>query len=66
MFFYALRLNLTFSPDYGWNHGNGTYSGMIGLLQREEIDFTAAGSLMRADRMDVGDITVGTFVARYI
>lgn len=64
MFFNSLRLNLTFAPDYGWNYGNGTYSGMTGQLQREEIDFTAAGSLMRADRMNVGDITVGTFVAR--
>ncbi|XP_022170942.1 uncharacterized protein LOC111034171 [Myzus persicae] len=60
----ARRLNLTFSADYGWNYGNGTYSGLIGHLQREEIDFTAAGGLMRSDRMDVGELTVGTFVAR--
>lgn len=57
-------MNLTFSSDYGWNYGNGTYSGLTGELQREEIDFTAAGGLMRTDRMDVGDLTVGTFVAR--
>jgi len=55
---------LTLSADYRWNYGNGTYSGLIGKLQKEEIDFTAAGGLMRSDRMDVGDLTVGTFVAR--
>ncbi|VVC30077.1 Ionotropic glutamate receptor [Cinara cedri] len=59
-------MNLTFSPDYGWSYGNGTYSGLIGQLQREEIDFTAAGGLMRGDRMDVGDLTVGTFMARTV
>uniref|UniRef100_A0A2S2P2H2 Ionotropic glutamate receptor C-terminal domain-containing protein n=1 Tax=Schizaphis graminum TaxID=13262 RepID=A0A2S2P2H2_SCHGA len=59
-------LNLTVSSDYGWNYGNGTYSGLIGQLQREEIEFTAAGALMRSDRMDVGDLTVGTFVARTV
>ncbi|CAH1738065.1 unnamed protein product [Aphis gossypii] len=59
-------LNLTLSSDYGWNYGNGTYSGLIGKLQREEIDFTAAGALMRSDRMDIGDLTVGTFIARTV
>jgi len=55
---------LTTSADYGWNYGNGSYSGLIGELQRGEIDFTAAGALMRHDRMDIGDVTVGTFVAK--
>lgn len=55
---------MTFSTDYGWSYGNGTFSGLIGQLQRKEIDFTAAGGLMRTDRMDIGDLTVGTFIAR--
>lgn len=60
----VLRLNLTFANDYGWSYDNGSYSGMMGQLEREEIDFTAAGPLMRDDRMQVGDLTVGTFRAR--
>lgn len=59
-----LRVNLTFALDYGWNYGNGTFSGLIGNLQRGEIDFTAAGALMRGDRMDIADLTVGTFLTR--
>jgi len=57
-------MNLTVSSDYGWVLKNGTYSGVIGELQKKEIDFTASGALMRHDRMDVCDPTVGTFMVR--
>lgn len=55
---------MTTASDYGWNYGNGSYSGLMGKLQREEIDFTASGAAMRTDRMDVGDATVGTVVIK--
>lgn len=40
-------------------YNNGTFSGLIGILQREESDFGAAGTLMRIDRMLAIDYTVG-------
>jgi len=48
------------TDDHGWSNGNGSFSGLIGNLQREESDFGAAGSLMRLDRMTAVDFTVGT------
>lgn len=32
----------------------------MGLLQKEEIDLSASGVIMRTDRMDVVDYTIGT------
>ncbi|XP_029347065.1 ionotropic receptor 75a-like [Acyrthosiphon pisum] len=59
---YQLNFNYTISitDDHGWSNGNGSFSGLIGILQREESDFGAAGSLMRLDRMTAVDFTVGT------
>lgn len=53
---YTMRI----TDDHGWSNGNGSFSGLIGNLQREESDFGAAGSLMRLDRMTAVDFTVGT------
>jgi len=47
------------TDDHGWMFDNGTFSGLAGILQREESDFGASGSLMRHDRMTVVDYTVG-------
>lgn len=46
--------------DNGWSYGNGSFSGLVGILQREESDFGATGSLIRRDRMTVIDYTIGT------
>jgi len=51
---------LTITDDHGWSFGNGSFFGLTGILQREESDFGAAGSLMRLDRMTAVDYTVGT------
>ncbi|XP_026805088.1 uncharacterized protein LOC113548417 [Rhopalosiphum maidis] len=59
---YQLNFNYTMSitDDHGWSYGNGSFFGLTGILQREESDFGAAGSLMRLDRMTAVDFTVGT------
>lgn len=51
---------MSITNDHGWSLGNGSFFGLTGILQREESDFGAAGSLMRTDRMTVVDYTVGT------
>ncbi|XP_050546126.1 uncharacterized protein LOC126908256 [Daktulosphaira vitifoliae] len=55
------KMELSITNDFGWDYGNGTFSGMIGKLQREEDDFGGHGSFIRADRMVAVDYTVGTF-----
>lgn len=56
---YFLRIDLSFVNDYGWSLGNGSFSGLTGLLQKETTDFSATGVILRADRMNVIDYTVG-------
>lgn len=51
---------MTTTNDHGWAYENGSFFGLTGILQREESDFGAAGSLMRLDRMTAVDYTVGT------
>lgn len=48
---------------YGWET-NGSFDGLMGLLQREEIDFGATGFFMRKDRMKVSDFSAETFYVR--
>ncbi|VVC30079.1 Ionotropic glutamate receptor [Cinara cedri] len=55
------RMNLMIVDSFGWDLGNGSFSGLTGQLQRDECDFGGIGSFIRADRMTVIDYTVGTF-----
>ncbi|CAH1738068.1 unnamed protein product [Aphis gossypii] len=55
------KIDLGIVDSFGWNLGNGSFSGLTGLLQREEIDFGGIGSFIRNDRMNAIDYTVGTF-----
>lgn len=50
--------------EYGLSMGNGSYGGLIGVLQKDEIDLGAAGILMRSDRIAVIDYTIGTMSLR--
>lgn len=61
LFFYVYRIDLGIVDSFGWNLGNGSFSGLTGQLQREEIDFGGIGSFIRSDRMYAIDYTVGTF-----
>ncbi|XP_025421996.1 probable glutamate receptor [Sipha flava] len=54
------KFNISFTNDYGWSYGNGSFSGLTGVLQREESDLGAVGTIMRVDRMTAVDYTVGT------
>ncbi|XP_050060032.1 glutamate receptor ionotropic, kainate glr-3-like [Aphis gossypii] len=53
------KTEITIVNDYGWYLGNGSFGGLIGLLQNEAIDFSATGVLIRTDRMSVIDFAVG-------
>lgn len=53
-------ITLIILEDYGWQT-NMTFSGLIGLLQREEIDMGATGVFMRPDRIVTIDFTGDTF-----
>ncbi|CAH1399221.1 unnamed protein product [Nezara viridula] len=57
-----LNFTLTFLilNDYGWKTNN-TFSGLMGLLQREEIDMGVIGIFMRPDRIETVDFTGDTF-----
>uniref|UniRef100_A0A2S2NTB4 Glutamate receptor delta-1 subunit n=1 Tax=Schizaphis graminum TaxID=13262 RepID=A0A2S2NTB4_SCHGA len=55
------KIDLGIVDSFGWNLGNGSFSGLTGQLQREEIDFGGIGSFIRKDRMTAIDYTVGTF-----
>jgi hypothetical protein len=57
---FVKRFNISFTNDYGWSYGNGSFSGLTGVLQREESDLGAVGTIMRVDRMTAVDYTVGT------
>lgn len=61
---FVQRLSTTFTDDHGWPYVNGSFSGLTGILQKEESDFGTAGSLMRLDRMTAMDFTVGTVLLK--
>jgi hypothetical protein len=45
--------------------GNGTWTGIFGMLQRQEVDFTYIPVTMSSSRMDVVDFTVPAVEMRY-
>jgi hypothetical protein len=55
---------VTYQLDsYGWLT-NGTFNGMMGYLQREEVEFPAAGMFIRQDRFGVASYAAPTFRLR--
>jgi len=60
-FMFSRRMSLDIVDSFGWDLGNGSFSGLTGQLQREECDFGGIGSFIRTDRMTAIDFTVGTF-----
>ncbi|KAK7504819.1 hypothetical protein BaRGS_00003847 [Batillaria attramentaria] len=59
----AESLNFTESVDGNWGHQleNGTWVGMTGMLQRQEVDFALAIFSVTAPRATVSDYTIGYF-----
>ncbi|XP_049268873.1 glutamate receptor-like [Rhipicephalus sanguineus] len=47
--------DITYDPErsFGTRHENGTYTGIIGLLQRGEVDMAASPVFVRSDRFEV-------------
>lgn len=63
--FSKTRLELWAVNDYGWDVSeNGSFDGLMGQLQRRDIDFAATGFFMRSDRMRVVDFTSETYHIR--
>ncbi|XP_068082176.1 ionotropic receptor 75a [Anabrus simplex] len=64
-----LHTVLSFSFDvkimdtYGWQV-NGTFDGLMGLLQRKEVEIAASALFMRHDRMKVLDFAAEAFYLR--
>ncbi|KAG8267878.1 hypothetical protein J6590_040661 [Homalodisca vitripennis] len=56
-------LELWVVDDYGWEV-NGSFTGLMGQLQRREIDFAATGFFMRSDRTRVVEFTAETYHIR--
>ncbi|XP_024081151.1 uncharacterized protein LOC106669347 isoform X2 [Cimex lectularius] len=60
----AKQLNFEFTlevvNDYGWLR-NGNFSGLMGLLQRGEVDFGATGFFINPDRITAVDFTGDTY-----
>ncbi|KAK9504379.1 hypothetical protein O3M35_010722 [Rhynocoris fuscipes] len=57
-------MNVSFIDFYGWESPNGSFDGLMGLLQREEIDLAATGFFMRKDRMAISEYTAETVFVR--
>lgn len=47
--------------SFGWHQPNGSFDGLMGRLQRQEIDFGEVGLFMRSDRLEICDFVAETF-----
>jgi hypothetical protein len=55
---------VTYQLDsYGWLT-NGTFDGMMGYLQREEVEYPTAGVFVRPDRLRLISYAAPTFPLR--
>lgn len=54
------QLDMWQIDNYGWDMGNGTFSGIMGLLQRREVEFGISASFMRPERITLIDRTAET------
>ncbi|XP_021930485.1 glutamate receptor 1-like [Zootermopsis nevadensis] len=64
----AEQLNFSFEvtyqlDNYGWLI-NGTFDGMMGYMQREEVEFPSTGIFVRNDRFAVTSYAASTFPLR--
>ncbi|CAD7080430.1 unnamed protein product [Hermetia illucens] len=65
-----LREDLNFNFDmqqadnFGWRRPNGSFDGMVGKLQRNEVDFGNVAIFMRLDRIPIVDFAADTIRVR--
>uniref|UniRef100_A0A1I8NZ03 Uncharacterized protein n=1 Tax=Stomoxys calcitrans TaxID=35570 RepID=A0A1I8NZ03_STOCA len=61
----ANKLNISFNTyqmdNFGWRQPNGSFDGLMGSLQRYELDFGQVGIFMRLDRLALCDVMAETF-----
>jgi len=67
---YIHRTKISGSRDYfEWSEGNmlpnGTWTSILGFLQRRELDATYYLVTMSSSRLDVVDFTIGAIEMRY-
>ncbi|XP_075162678.1 ionotropic receptor 75d [Haematobia irritans] len=64
----ANKLNMKFNThqmdNYGWRQPNGSFDGLMGMFQRNELDFGQMAIFMRLDRIDLCDFVAETFRIR--
>ncbi|KAK3913409.1 Glutamate receptor, partial [Frankliniella fusca] len=58
---YNFTLQLLVTPSWGYPQRNGTFDGMIGMLQRSEIDLGVTPAVITKERLAVADFTVQTW-----
>lgn len=57
------RFHLSRTNTWGYSH-NGTFDGMVGALERREVDIGGAPVFFREERFRVIDATARTWIAR--
>lgn len=58
------RLRLVVTPSWGYLQQNGSFDGMIGMLQRGDIQLGITPAVITKDRLTVADFTVQTWTLR--
>jgi hypothetical protein len=59
------RLSLHTTNSYGYPTENGSYEGLVGLLQRNEVQLGVSAIRIWPSRLDVVDFTAPTWLLRY-
>ncbi|XP_049799249.1 ionotropic receptor 75a-like [Schistocerca nitens] len=57
---FNFTMEVYYTDSYGWQT-NGTFDGVIGMMQREEIQIAASSLFMRRDRMPYVDFAAEAF-----
>lgn len=59
-------MNTNLRHAWGSKLKNGSHVGMIGALQRKEVDIGLSAAFYRTERVPVVDFIVPTFIMRFI
>lgn len=58
------RLNVQRIDSWGYKQHDGHFDGLVGLLERREIDFGSSPLLYKLDRMPVVDYSFGNWILK--
>lgn len=59
------RVTYIESDSWGVNLPNGSWTGVVGMLVRQEADLAATGLMMTSDRLDVIAFTSPVYATKY-